>query len=317
MKIKGTLQRIRNYINFRISKLKRKLRKRPNRINLIRWRLWFWVFDRPPLTVFQMGKVGSKTISASLKKNFEEKQIQSPVYHNHILNNFDEIAKKLIKFQGLENIDISQKIPPELRRRGLGVIKRGREIRRMLSADPYLQWEVVSLVREPVGRNVGTFFQTLHYIFPNWIQDYRNGLLTIKKLQEVLINTPRFNWAPSHWFEEQLEPVFHIDVYATPFPKEQGFKIYESKRARLLLIRLEDLNRVVAQAMYDFFKIDNFELYNANIGENKEYGDIYKEFKQHYLPNEYVTKLYNTKLARHFYSQEELDNFKVKWIGTN
>ena len=109
-------------------------------------------------------------------------------------------------------------------------------------------------------------------------------------------------------------PAFGIDVYATPFPHNRGYKIYPgTSQANLLLIRLEDLKECVEQAMQEFLGLKDFSLYNTNTTSEKDFAELYRAFNQLPFPAEYVEERYKTQFARHFYSDEELDNFTKRW----
>jgi hypothetical protein len=119
---------------------------------------------------------------------------------------------------------------------------------------------------------------------------------------------------PKVWFQRQLQPVFGIDVFATAFPKERGYAIYATKDVSLLVIKLEMLEECASQAMRDFLGIDEFLLRNSNIGEEKEYKDMYKSFLRSIaLPDEYLNRMYNSEYAQHFYTDAELQHFRMRW----
>ena len=45
---------------------------------------------------------------------------------------------------------------------------------------------------------------------------------------------------------------------------------------------------------------------STNVGDEKSYSALYKEFKKRPLPAEYVEQGYQTLFARHFYTPEEI-----------
>src|SRR5262249_47952622 len=63
-----------------------------------------------------------------------------------------------------------------------------------------------------------------------------------------------------------------------------------------------------------FLGIQEFALCNANVSENKEYNDIYKAFvRSIMLPEDYLTRMYDSDFARHFYTDAELKDFRSRW----
>ncbi len=256
-----------------------------------------------PIIVHQMGKVGSKTIELSLREAYQTLGIDVPIYHVHMLNNFDEI-----KQYALQNQSNSKET--------LDAIKNGENLRKQIDDNPAQHWNLITLVRDPIARNVGTFFHNLPDFIPDWQARSIEGKLEVRELQELLINISMLNFERPNWFDVQLKaiPAFGIDVYAEPFPHEVGYKIYPgTAQARLLLLRLEDLHKCAKQAMHEFLGLEHFTLHNTNIGEEKEYADLYRNFKSQPLPMEYVQTMYQTTFARHFYTDAELLAFARRW----
>jgi len=254
------------------------------------------------IVVFQMGKVGSKTVQESLIRAYENLRQPVDVYHSHILTRFDE-SEEIIR---------KERPNPEP---SLGAIAYGRELRKLIDESPKRQWKIISLVRDPVARNIATFFENIQEVIPDWqTPSYLNDPSVIQNVQRAFLNIKTIHSEPYRWFDEQMKPVFGVDVFASSFPCETGYNIYNPQsRMSILVIRLEDLNRIAPFAVKDFLELDNFKLFNANIGEKKEYAELYHRFKQYPLPDEYLNEIYNTKYAHTFYTKEELENFKLQW----
>jgi hypothetical protein len=52
----------------------------------------------------------------------------------------------------------------------------------------------------------------------------------------------------------------------------------------------------------------------ANVAEGKALAQLYREFNRAIvIPDAYFEKMYSSRLARHFYSAEEIDEFKNRW----
>lgn len=103
--------------------------------------------------------------------------------------------------------------------------------------------------------------------------------------------------------------------YATPFPKERGYVILERGNLRMLILRMEDLDRCVTPAIREFLGIPDFRLASKNIGEQKAYGQVYQDtLKVLRLPPDYVQRKHATKYARHFYTPEELNASVSRWV---
>jgi hypothetical protein len=188
------------------------------------------------------------------------------------------------------------------------------------------RWKVVTLVRDPIARNVSAFFQNLELVFH---YDYREQLRTRSTTQVVDELLDRFDDAYVSgrsafdldadlltWFDEELHPVLGIDVYRSPFPAEKGFARYRSPTADVLLLRLEDLDRCAPEAFADFLSLVGFSISPSNTGEDKSYSQLYREFIARLrLPADHLDALYSARLARHFYTTAELAAFRSRWTG--
>jgi lipopolysaccharide biosynthesis protein/ubiquinone/menaquinone biosynthesis C-methylase UbiE len=259
--------------------------------------------NQAPLIIYQMGKVGSVSVIQSLHKAYQDLSLPIPIHHVHVMEDLDRMEAAIRQ---------ERKDPAGT----LGAIEAGRKLRQQIDSNPNKYWKIISLVREPVARNVATFFQNLREFVPDWEARSAAGELQPEYLQGIFIGIDSIHYAPERWFDAQLKPVFDIDVFASPFPTECGYKIYWSKPLTpLLVIRLEDLNRCAGEAMKEFLGLDPFEVINQNVGDEKPYGGLYKSFKALPLPETYITRMYTSKYARHFYSPEEIIRFSKKWSG--
>ncbi len=251
---------------------------------------------KDPIIIYQMGKVGSSTVLESLKAL----ELGVPVYHCHLMNSLDKIENEIIKSRANPDGTLAE-------------IKKGRELREQILEGRYSKWSLISLVRDPVKRNISAFFQNLTEVIPDVYERHNNKSISIDDIVNSFIHEYDHN-APLDWFDSQLKDVFHIDVFASEFPKKAGYEIYEVKNVRLLLIRLEDLTACVRDAMREFFGIRDFRLINTNIGKQKEYNKMYQDFLENAnLPADYVNKMYDSRFCKHFYTSEEMEKFRKYW----
>ena len=256
-----------------------------------------------PIIVYQMGKVGSASIQHSLMATFKTMGVKVPVHHIHNLNNLEAMETAILQSDIRHN--------PEDTLMG---IRLGLELKKQMNENPNKQWNLISLVRDPVARNISDFFHGLQEIIPDCERLYEAGLLSIEEVQDAFLTKFDHHITPKVWFDTQMKTVFKIDVYARPFPSQKGFEIYrDGNNARLLLIRLEDMNRVANQAMTEFLQIKDFKLIQSNVGAEKPYASLYRNFKKLPLPDLYLEEIYGTKFAKHFYTSQEIENFREKW----
>lgn len=249
-----------------------------------------------PILVFQMGKVGSTSVYASLKRL----ELDVPLYHLHFLNNLDDMEETVRRF-------------PARAARSLELIATARKIRQEMARQPRKKWNIITLVREPIPRLVSVFFESIDDYIPNMKECYAAGELGLDAMISYFVNEFRESWV-LNWFDTQVRDLFGLDVFETPFDKGRGYQIYEQSNIRLLLMRLHDLNRVAPQAMHEFLGISNFQLVTRNVGEAKATGSLYRDFVNGLrLPPTMVHEWHSTRYAKHFYTPEELAASVARW----
>ena len=184
--------------------------------------------------------------------------------------------------------------------------------------------KVITLVRDPVARKVSSFFQSLHIHYDiDFDDEFKSRTLddTVTELNTLFLEkilpgsgTDQLDTDPTSWFDDQLKAVFDVDVFDTPFPKEDGYCIYEAPKANVLLLRMEDLDRCATVAVKKHLNLDDFELTRANVGEDKEYAALYRKFlDQLKIPASHLDQMYGSRMALHFYSAQELAKFRDRW----
>jgi hypothetical protein len=192
-------------------------------------------------------------------------------------------------------------------------------VRRRLEADPESRWRIVTLVRDPIARNVSMFFQTTY----RWLALDRQRAryaedpdALMDDLRERFLEQFTGHDLPDTWFDSELRRFFGIDVYREPFETSRGYQIYATDRVQVLVIRVEDLRACAPAAFRDFFGVDVRELRDVNVSDEKDYASIYRRFVETVdLPATYLARMYGSRYARHFYTQEELDAFRRRWTA--
>lgn len=254
----------------------------------------------PMLVVHQMGRAGSMTTVNTLR----DAGISVPVYHTHWLNP-DSVAERLEWLKGVPekqqplNVRVARRIADEL--------QKGGATRR--------SWKLVSIFREPVGRNVSTFFLAIDRFFDDFFRRYESGEIGIDQVRDTFLNT--FGQGRVlEWIDREIGDVFGIDVYERDFPHDAGYQIFRKGNVDLLLIKLERLNDCFQTAFEDFLdtRIPNLAL--THITEKDPSYSMYKEFlEQVVMPPDYLEQMYSSRFARHFYRPEEIRGLIEKWSG--
>lgn len=245
----------------------------------------------PPVVVYQMGKVGSLAVLRSL-----EAQGVHPVAHAHRLHPSSIRAVDL----GIEALN------PEAARqrwqeRNEGLLLYDEIIARRRPAC------FITLVREPVGRNVSAFFQNLEVYFPGAVPDEMDVLR-----EGFLERYPHH--LPLTWFDDEFAAALDIDVYAKPFPREEGALQLRRGPFEVLILKVELPDAQKANAIADFLSLEPFPLVRENVGAAKKYGNMYQQFKETVtLPQAYLDRMAQAKYTRHFYTDEEIDAMVARW----
>ncbi len=263
------------------------------------------------LFIYQMGKVGSKTVQNSLNTT----NLDIPIHHIHSFEKFRlDDAEKILKHEfQVDHNPRTTLWDSYFYRNKLKELQESKNLK------------IITLVRDPIARNFSHFFN-----WPNMIIQKKNDqyyaespVYNYKELLDgdsadilisIFLNKMNNHSRVLEWFDMEVKKFFNIDVYGTDFPKDKGYKIYKRGNVSVLLLKLEKLNEIAKIAFREYLGVDVIKIKNQNLGENKEYSSVYKRFKESVkLPKSYVDLMYNSKFALHFYSNEEIDLFRKRW----
>lgn len=265
--------------------------------------------QQQPLIVHQMGRVGSFTIVQSLWAS----GVTRPIYHTHFLT-----ASGIESFESLfkQGYGHWADIPPGQKSH----LCQSRFLAKRLNNRAFSRsrYQVITLVRDPIAVNISHFFRNQ----PLWWRarmnsahapEHQGGNVDISGLQERFWQAYPHDW-PLNWFDQEMKPIFGIDVFGCAFPKSRGYAIYHGERADVLLLKLEALDGCASQALREFLNLDRLSISKANQAANKSYHKIYRDFLTSIeIPDDYMDIMYTSKYARHFYTDEEITAFRAKW----
>ena len=246
-------------------------------------------YSADSVLIYQMGKVGSTSLEVSLinARHFHT------LYSNHPCKVHDTRRRK-------HPVSWVLKLFGNALKRAL-IRRRGRV-------------KIISLVREPYGRNVSMFFQDL----PLWMSEYQDVVRFDSRNEGPEFLFEAFENAYDHfyfdrWFDRELKRLTGIDIFEHPFDKERGYEVIRRGKYEVLLLKLEKLEK--AHEAIEAFVGYRFDMQDANRGERKWYACLYDDFKKKYRPSEaHLTKLYLTKTVRHFYSEEEVAGYLRRYL---
>ena len=270
-------------------------------------------YDQGPIVVLQMGKVGSKSVQAGL----EARVLDRPIYHAHFLSRERTARTEQQRRKFFRTDRHGYLMRPWLNQFLLRTFQEHRDSQ---------TWKLITLTREPVGRNISAFFENLDVVPCATTGEYEISsdyyqidptIVTVddsSKLAELFFSRATHD-SPLRFFDREIKDIFGIDVIGSGFSIEKGYEIYGAGRVELLVLKLEDLARCAGAAFSDFLDIDDFRLINQNIGEEKVYAPLYKAFKKDVvLDPDYAERLLDSDYMRAFYSEEEIRRARTKWI---
>jgi hypothetical protein len=282
-----------------------RLRALTELLQKVRFR-WRHRGGRPIVLVHQMARVGSITVLRALRRGAPGLDI----YHTHYLN-ADTIARFQAQFDHMYRVT------------GVAGLHReflaARYLRRRIDRGVRNRWRIITLVRDPVARTVSAFLKHFPYTYPErglrFLEDPANVPALIDMFLAETEPERRFTL---DWFEREMESVFGIDVYSTPFPHEDGHATYSGPFADALLLRLEDLGRVGARSVAQFLNTPPLTLDVQNRSTDSSYSETHRRFLSDLrLPEWYLDRMYDSRLARHFYRTEELASMRATWTRGN
>jgi len=234
---------------------------------------------KEPILVYQMGKVGSTTVDAALRR--------ANRYSIHI----HTLRKSFTP--------VSPNWPPEHNHMILSDFVRYRVVRKS-------KFKIITGVRDPISRNISAFFQNLT------TYGYSPKALSDSQLPD-LIGTFLQNFdhdTPIEWFDRELRGCLGINVFAHTFDKDHC--IIEGQHP-VLVLKVETSDDSKAAALRSFLGED-VKTHRENVASRKAYAAIYKKFVQEIrFPEELLARQYDSKYARHFYEPAEINGFLKKW----
>lgn len=250
-----------------------------------------WTDPAKPLLVYQMGKVASSSVFDSLKNTTD-----FDVWQVHRMS-----PANIARVQA--QAEARGSVPPNDKAWELLYTNVVRE--------PKVPVRIISLFREPISRNFSAYFQNLE-TFQS--KGAHKTAATDELIQGFIEGYDHST--PLTWFDDEMRSTTAIDVYATPFPKADGFQVIDAAPYHLLNMRhdLDDAKK--EEVIADFLGLPSFTLTNSNEGAAKAYSDAYREFvKTITIPPAYAAEMLGSKYVKHFFSDDEVRAIYEKWAG--
>ena len=117
-----------------------------------------------------------------------------------------------------------------------------------------------------------------------------------------------------NFFEEQFKKRLGIDLLAEPFDTKRGFSIVEQNGFEIFIFQLEKFDSIQKELL-SFVGLDQgIKFYRANDASVKYYAQLYQEVKETIpLTRQYFEDSFNNPYIKHFYSEEDIRKFRMKW----
>jgi len=257
----------------------------------------------PVVLVHQMGRAASMTMVNTI----QDMDLEMPVLHTHWLN-----PVSLDVRLGWAERDNDRSVPFNIRV--------SKVILDALPGDAIVDypWRIVSVIREPVARNVSAYFLSIDRFIPNVYERYRSGNIDMSEIRETFLRE-YLHEIPLSWFDREVDDVFGVDVYAHSFPNQGTYALIEQGAIRIAIVKVEALEDAYRPALERLLGHSPGALRNTHISVKDEpYAEIYREFlRSPGLPRGYLEKMYDSVFARHFYSPAERSEFMERWGGAN
>lgn len=242
------------------------------------------LFSKDILLVYTMGKVGSTSIYYSLKKKFRYKVL---FIHRMIKENIEDYDKAFIH----------KGIKPHRSKMGELFLKR-------MSSKKI---KIITLVREPIGRNISDFFQDLKV----YIDDHTR----IESYDDEVIRSKFLNNYPHElsldWFTDEFFKTTNINIYEHPFDYLKKYCIIKNDSTEVLILRVDLEDVMKMNLVEEFLNIKDLDIERYNMASDKFYHDRYRSFLMNCkFDDAYISRMLDSNYCRHFYSDGEIEQLR-------
>lgn len=200
----------------------------------------------------------------------------------HALKNLpvDILPAQVYHTHQINEVTIGKKLPTSLPTQAQLTV--GLSLKKVfLDSGDALQWKFIAGVREPIMGGISEINKT---------QNMESGIINI------------VNYIVGH-FDNQYKNSLGVDVYEYDFDHEKGYTIISKDNIELLIYRFEDLPRIFSQAIEEYLGIPDLKLPHINVAPQKKF----------HFDKKFLDEIYSSRMIRHFYTEEEIENFYRQW----
>src|SRR5438105_1457122 len=203
-----------------------------------------------------MGKVGSTSVFGALRRS------GLAAFHVHRMS--AAYLERIVEERRALGWDVN--MPPTLAHQRLGLTVYAKVIAAVRRA------KIVTLVRDPVARNLSAYFHSLDRILST---ANAHEAFSIDELCRGFFD--RFTHdEPLTWFDDELLPVLGIDAYAHPFPA-QGHTTIHTDQFDVLIMRSELHDDLKHSILSTFLGKPIAPLQAENVTRDQDKGTVYEQ----------------------------------------
>ncbi len=253
--------------------------------------------DDTCVVVYTMGKVASTSISSSIQAH----GIACGDVHSLDQNRYFSLLQSIATSEDFKQPDA----PPATRRffrkkqpnaNGAGKLPRHliESLHVMKEIKAGRKMKLISLIREPVGRNISAVFQNM----PQRLQGDPQAIVDRLRRYPVTV--------PDNWFRADFTPVTGIDVLAIDHDRGADHFRFEKGNFEVLIMKTQVSDSRKSELVSEFIG-HKIEIQRANEAKNKWYNDSYYSFVRNpcAIREEYIKDCFGLRYFQSFFSDEE------------
>lgn len=246
----------------------------------VSWMTRLYLLRHTPIVVYQMGGVGSVSIYAALQ---EANQL---VFHSHHFTE-EALAKgaKPRSWKWLNRHVIHPKRPAKF----------------------------ISLVRNPIDVKISAHFKNLDRPHMKRAEPYSVEEI-IERFHRSVGKTDR----EFEWFNREIKAVLGIDVFAHPFPHEQGYQTYKNGAFELLVLRSELPDSRKGEIIAAFLGLPTLTIQRLNRADDRGHKETRRAFDQQLKIDAHRLNTWlESPFMVTFFSADEREAIRQRWIDSS
>ena len=188
----------------------------------------------------------------------------------------------------------------------------GERIGQELAIHPQRPVKIVTSVRDPIARAISNLFENPELTTGHAeLETLPMGKLAALAEEQVAAS---LNYMET-WFDTELAYLLGDNLLNRPFQAASGFCAYPDDRRGLFVVKLESLDDALAAALAEFLgQPKPLRIPMRRSRSNTPDAGLYTQLHARLsLPETLVTKVYSSRLCRHFYSEAEIVRFSKRW----